>query len=93
MQPLAVLSALGRQFIEQNERLQNCKEGAFSTARASEIHEARTALFSALVSFGLLVTSMGECRSPLHKVPQTIGWLKKLELWIISILRNQASRP
>ena len=24
MQPLAVLSALGRQFIEQNQRLQNC---------------------------------------------------------------------
>src|SRR5882757_1439456 len=32
-------------------------EGAFSTARASETHDARTALFSAVVSFGLLVTS------------------------------------
>ena len=28
-----------------------------------------------------------------NKAPQTIGWLKKLELWVISILRNQASRP
>ncbi len=34
-------------------------EGAFSTARASEIHDARIALFSAMVSFGSLVTSPG----------------------------------
>jgi hypothetical protein len=71
MQPLAVLSALGR---HSSSKTSACKiastsmtaplssrhnEGVFSTARASEIHEARTALFSALVSFGLLVTSMG----------------------------------
>ena len=33
--------------------------GAFSTARASEIQEARIALFSAVVSFGSFVTSLG----------------------------------
>jgi hypothetical protein len=33
--------------------------GAFSTAQASEIHDAGTALFSAVVSFGSFVTSLG----------------------------------
>ena len=35
------------------------KEGAFSTARASDIQDARTALFSAKVSLGSLATSSG----------------------------------
>jgi hypothetical protein len=35
------------------------KEGAFSTTRASDIQDARTALFSAKVSLGSLATSSG----------------------------------
>src|SRR3984957_12943380 len=34
-------------------------EGAFSTARASEIHDARIAFFSAVVGFGSFATSLG----------------------------------
>jgi len=37
-------------------------EGAFSTTRASEIHDAGIALFSVVVSFGLLVTSLGSAQ-------------------------------
>ena len=70
------------------------KEGAFSTVRASEIHDARTALFSAVVSLGSLVTSSG---CVYIAAPGTglsagdRGWLvwKGLNLSLISILRNR----
>jgi hypothetical protein len=65
------LSASQHRFIEGNQGLadlvnrNDCatieptQRGASSTARASEIHEARIALFSAIVSVVSFVTSVG----------------------------------
>jgi hypothetical protein len=71
LRPLfAIPSAVRRAFIKRKERqnlvdlsdsaaTEPAQRGAFSIARGVRNHDVRTALFSAVVEFGALVTSLG----------------------------------